>query len=178
MRRCFVIAATAVLMSSPAAAQVGELQPGARVRISAPGLVADDYVGVLLQRVGDTLVVAGTNLAQVRLPIAQIAGLEISRGKSRADGAIEGVKWGAPIMGVLGLVLFNAGSEVSCTGTCTVNEYDRFSIGALFAVSGAIYGAGIGALIGKERWEEFDVGARTALRVQRGRVGVGLAYTF
>lgn len=178
MHRGITIAALSLIAISPAAAQVSELQPGARVRVSAPGLVADDYVGVLLQRAGDTLVVAGTNLAQVRLPESKISSLEISRGKSRTDGAIQGVKWGAPILGLMGLLLFNAGSDVSCTGTCTVNEYDRASIALAFAGAGAFYGAGIGALIGKERWEDFDLGVRTSVRVHHGRVGVGLAYSF
>ena len=46
------------------------------------------------------------------------------------------------------------------------------------AASGAMYGAGIGALIGREHWEEFDVGVGVAGNAGAGRIGIGLRYAF
>ncbi len=177
MRRCFILAALVLLLPHCVVAQVGELQPGARIRLSAPGLVANDYVGVLLQRVGDTLVVAGTNLAQVRVPTSMVEHLDVSRGKSRTEGAIAGMKWGVPIMTAFGILIGTSIENVDCR-TCTTTDNDRASIVGLFALSGAMYGAGIGALIGKEDWEELDLGVKTGLVTDGRRIGLGLKYRF
>ncbi|MEO8563136.1 MAG: hypothetical protein ABI601_13720 [bacterium] len=60
-----VALALACCVVSPARAQVSmhpdEIQPGARVRITAPGVVAGRYVGTVLTRSGDTLTVGSPN---------------------------------------------------------------------------------------------------------------------
>src|SRR5690348_13637680 len=96
---CFAFTATAPV----AFAQSNELQPGARVRITAAGIVANHYVGTVLSRNGDTLLLGGPNAAPVSVPVNRITSLEISRGKSRLHGAGRGVLWGAPIGLVIGL---------------------------------------------------------------------------
>jgi hypothetical protein len=177
MRRCLVPVLIALLAASTASAQGDELQPGARVRISAPGIVADRYEGTLLSRSGDTLVIGSQNALPVRVPSSRISSLELSRGKSRADGAVAGMKWGVPIMAGFGLLLAAADPNAGCS-TCTRDGPSGSEIVGYFVLSGAAYGAGIGALIGKERWERFEVGARTSLEVRNGRFSLGLSRLF
>lgn len=167
----------AVTLAAPASAQLTEAQPGARVRVQAPGVVAGKFEGTVLTRLPDTLVVGGPNVIPVRVPLAKITGLEISRGKSRADGAIVGMKWGVPIMAAVGVVIGVAASSDDCTN-CTPIEGGVVGATGLFAVTGAIYGAGIGALIGRERWEQFDLSPRTSLDMRQGRIGLGLSFGF
>jgi hypothetical protein len=177
MRRCVVPVIISLLAASTASAQRDELQPGARVRISAPGIVADRYEGTLLSRAGDTLVIGSQNALPVRIPASRVTSLELSRGKSRADGAIAGMKWGVPIMAGFGLLLAAADPSSGCT-TCTRDGPSGSEIVGYFVLSGVAYGAGIGALVGKERWERFDLGARTSLDVRNGRFSLGVSRLF
>ena len=180
MPRPLVIAVlAAACLAAPAAAQLTEVQPGVRIRFEAPGVVAGKYEGTILARMPDTLVVGGPNMTPVRVPVARISHLEISRGTSRADGAIRGMYWGVPIMTALGAVVAVAATNDNSCRTCTpVTGEEGAAFTALMALSGAAYGAGIGALVGRERWERFDVPALTSLDIRGGRIGVGLAIAF
>jgi len=142
-----------------AQAPLGELQPGARVRVEAPGIVAGRYKGTVLTRTGDTLTLGGPSSAPVRLPLDRLTSVAISRGKSRSAGAVRGIAWGAPIgllMGVLAV-----GLAEDCTN-CTDEPSDGEAV-ALGTLGGALWGAGIGAIIGRERWERFQLPTRTSL---------------
>jgi hypothetical protein len=177
MRRSFAF--VALLAASTAQAQAGALNPGARVRITAPGVVADDYEGTVLSRSADTLVIGSTNLAPIAVPVSRITGLSMSRGKSRSAGAVRGMNWGAGVLGGLGLVL--AATAKPCT-TCrdsTITMGDRIGGVIAFSVVGAIYGAPIGALIGTERWETFDLKLRTSIHhSDDGRFGLSFSRSF
>jgi hypothetical protein len=180
LRRHAAAPLLAVLFALPLVAQVSEVQPGARVRVTAPGIVAGDFVGTVLTRTADTIAVGGPNVVPIHIPWARISSLEISRGKSRADGAIVGIKWGAPLMAAVGATLGIAGTGLNdrCTQCDDISLGEAVSVTALFALSGAFYGAGIGAIVGRERWDQFDVGARTSLRIDRGRIGIGMQFGF
>jgi hypothetical protein len=166
-----------IMNPHPAAAQLSELQPGARVRVQAPGVVAGWYEGTVLTRSSDTLVVGAPNATPVHVPISRILAVEISRGMSRGDGAIRGMKWGVPIAATIGATIAAVGTEGNCS-TCDVTLGEGIAVTALFSLSGAFYGATFGALIGRERWEQFDLGPHTSLRIRAGRVGVGLEFGF
>jgi hypothetical protein len=174
------LALTAV---APAArAQSNELQPGARVRVTAPGIVANRYVGTVLARHGDTLELGGPNAAPVRIPIERIASAEVSRGSSRADGAKRGLVWGIPI-GLLAGALSDASRKSipsSCYGdaACEPDEPSTATQLLIGAAAGAAWGAGIGALVGRERWDHFDIGARSAFDRRDGRTRFGVAVRF
>ena len=140
---------------------LAEVQPGARVRVEAPGIVAGKYVGTVLTRSADTLVLGNPSSAQVKLPVGSIRSLEISRGKSRSAGAVRGMLWGGSIglaVGVLGVA-----TAEDCLA-CYESVSDDEAL-ALYTVSGLAWGAGIGALVGRERWERFALPAHTAFRV-------------
>jgi hypothetical protein len=167
MRAPSLLLATVLLsmLARPLAAQgslaVAEVQPGARVRVEAPGIVAGKYVGTVLSRTADTLTLGSPAAAPVKLPLRAIRSLEISRGKSRSAGAVRGMMWGVPIGIALGAFAVATADDCDACFEAT-SDAEGF---VLFAASGVLWGAGIGALVGRERWERFDLPVRTAFRV-------------
>lgn len=77
------------------AAQVAEVSPGARIRFRAPPVVATRVTGAVLERRGDTLLVGPERGSPFAVPISAFTTLEISKGKSRAEGAKVGAIWSA-----------------------------------------------------------------------------------
>lgn len=166
-------------VSAPARAQLTEVQPGARVRIQAPGVVAGRYVGTVLTRSADTLELGTPGTAPIKVALARISSIEVSRGSSRSLGAMRGVAWGAPI-GLLIGVIAAAGtdSDPYCFDNCSTSGSDKAAFVAASTLGGALWGAGIGAIVGRERWERFDVSPRTAFDVRHGSATLGLAVAF
>jgi hypothetical protein len=172
-----------VLMSSVphnAQAQYNEAQPGARVRIQAPSIVAGRYVGTVLTREPGVIRVGSPNTPPVEIPTDRITSLEISRGKSRWAGVGRGAVIGTVVGAVVGVfagavtnerdrTYWNAGQR----DTLSRAEYVGYS-----AVGGAFWGAVIGAFIPKERWDRFDVTPRvgTDVRARVSRVGLALSF--
>ena len=137
------------------AQQLAELAPGARVRIEAPGVVAGRYSGTVLSRTPDTVVVASSAASIVRVPVSSLTSEEVSRGKSRSRGAMNGVPWGAGVGLVFGLLTSGVSGDA---GYGSKGEYLAFNVAA-----GAIWGALIGAIAGAERWDSFHLPRRTSL---------------
>lgn len=174
MRPIALIVLLVVTVTAPAHAQFTEVQPGVRVRLEAPGIVAGRYVATVLSRTADSIIVGMPNATPVRVPIASITGIEISRGSSRMVGAQRGIVWGVPIGLAAGLLTYAA--TPACT-RCNPDDLNPHS-GAFIvwsAVSGVVYGAAIGALVGREKWERFDTRSRAAFEVRSGRLLVGLS---
>lgn len=154
-----VLAALLVLAALPTPARgqaLGELQPGARVRLRAPPVVAGRLTGTVIGRTGDTLVVAGEKVGQVRVPVRALSRIEVSRGKSHARGAIAGTMWGGGIGLALGVLM--AAAPADSADDVSRGEYVLWS-----TVSGALVGLPVGAVIGRERWERFDLPVQAAL---------------
>lgn len=173
-RSARVLALVLLGLSTPAQAQLTEVQPGARVRLEAPGIFAGRYVGTVLTRDGGAIRMSGQNTAPLDIPLDRITSMEISRGKSRAAGAGRGIVWGVPIGLVMGSLL--ASSLRMCNPTCrdaTSGEKSEFV--AAGVVGGAMWGAGIGAIVGRERWERFVIAPRTGMETRSRRVQVGLS---
>jgi len=180
-RRLFaLVAALAGLTASPSFAQgvsqAVEIQPGAKVRVIAPGIVAGRYVGTVLSRSGDTLTLGSPNSLPIKLMASQIQSLEFSRGKSRSDGAVRGMMWGTPIGAAFGALLIGSDECPSC-----VDKGSKITAGEALgagAFAGLLWGAGIGALIGRERWDRFDLPTHSALGISPGRTTFALRYQF
>ena len=170
------LALTAVAPAT--AAQSNELQPGARVRVSAPGIVAGRYVGTVLTRNGDTLQLGGPSSAPVTVPMGRITSLEISRGKSRLSGAGRGVLWGVPIGLAFGLATANSLEHCTDFGCRDASSGERGAYVLASMLAGGVWGAGIGALVGRERWERFDVAPHSAFDQHDGRTHFGVAVGF
>lgn len=183
MHRSLLIALAVVpAIALPARAQLTEIQPGVRVRIEAPGIVAGRYVGTVLSRTADTLVIGAPSATPVKVPIDRLTGLEVSRGSSRSLGAVRGLAWGVPIgivFGVVAAASTTSADYVYCVDYCTSTS-SSYKAGLIAggALGGAIWGAGIGALVGRERWDRFNVTPRTSFDVRQGRASLGFALAF
>lgn len=162
-----------------ARAQLTEMQPGARVRIQAPGIVAGRYVGTVLSRGADSVEVGAPGTAPIRIALARITSVEVSRGSSRALGALRGVAWGAPIGLVVGVVAA-AGTDDDpyCFDSCSTSGSYKAGIIAASTLGGAFWGAAIGAIVGRERWEPFEIAPRSSFDIRNGRTTIGLAVAF
>lgn len=182
MHRSLLIALAVVpAIALPARAQLTEIQPGVRVRIEAPGIVAGRYVGTVLTRTADTLVIGAPNATPVKVPIDHLTVMEVSRGSSRSLGAMRGLAWGVPIglaFGVIAAASTTSADYVYCVDCSSVSNSYKAGLIAEGALGGAIWGAGIGALVGRERWDRFNVTPRTSFDVRQGRASLGFALAF
>lgn len=154
-------------------ARYPEVLPGARVRVTAPGVLAGRYVGTVLTRSSDTIIVANSAGAQVRVPIASMTSLEVSRGKSRMAGFRRGLLWGAPVGLGLGLATMSVADDTDRGDGSTWGQGEWI---AYNTVAGAFWGGVIGALIGRERWDAYATQPRVSLMPIGPRFGVGLAF--
>ncbi len=165
--------------AAPACAQFTEIQPGARVRISAPGIVAGRYVGTVLTRSADTVELGAPGTAPIKVPFARLTSVEVSRGSSRMLGAGRGVMWGAPIGLIIGVVAASGtDGDPYCYDSCSTSGSYKAGIVAASTVAGALWGAGIGAIVGRERWERFELTPHTSFDTRRGRAALGFAVAF
>ena len=182
MHRSLLIALAIVpAIALPARAQLTEIQPGVRVRIEAPGIVAGRYVGTVLTRTADTLVIGAPSATPVKVPIDHLTVVEVSRGSSRSLGAMRGLAWGVPIglaFGVITAASTTSADYVYCVNCSSVSNSYKAGLIAGGALGGAIWGAGIGALVGRVRWEGFNVTPRTSFDVRQGRASLGFALAF
>lgn len=169
MRHPMIVVAL-LAVAQPARAQLTEVQPGARVRVQAPGVVAGRFVGTVLQRTADTVRLGAPNALPVDVPVSRITSFEMSRGNSRMLGAGVGALWGGAIG--LGIGLLVAAQDNSYFPVNS-SEYVTSS-----TIGGAMWGAGIGALVGRERWDSFDLTSRSTMTLlpRRGGLGVSIAY--
>jgi len=136
--------------------ELQELQPGARIRFAAPSVLVERRAAMVLGRAQDTVTVGG-DFPATRVPIAALTSLEVSRGRSRARGAVRGLRWGVPFGTLLGLALASTASGCSNCESTGAAAVSAFGWGAL---GGVVYGAGVGALFPVERWNRYDLPAR------------------
>jgi len=175
---------TVVVLALPLAtlgAQVQELQPGTRVRVRAPSVLAGQVTGVVIARAGDSITVSRPEATPLAMPLSALTSLEISRGKSRSRGAGTGALWGGGIMLVLGIIPF---ADLPCKDEQSGPDCERISQvenAAFSAVGGVMIGAAIGTAIGAERWVRATLPVHASLMTQpstRGaRIGLQLART-
>lgn len=154
-------------IAQPARAQLTEVQPGARVRVRASGVVAGRFVGTVLQRNADTIRIGATNALPVDVPVSRISSFEISRGNSRALGGRAGMVWGAGVGLLVGLL---TPGETFVAGKA---GYVVELVGA-----GVMWGGGIGAIVGREEWQSFELNDRPATTVEPRRGGLGVSIVF
>ena len=165
-----LVAALCASSAAPLGAQLAELQPGARVRVRAPEAVAGRLEATVIARTGDTVTLTTPRGASILVPLSAITAAEVSRGRSRRDGAVRGLTWGSGVglaTGLVGAAGSNEDSRVCEAEGC----YDDLSPAGYITVgvvSGALTGAAIGAIIGAEHWERLTIPARVAVRPSRG----------
>jgi hypothetical protein len=181
LRSCAMLVMVLSAAAPAARAQLTEAQPGARVRVQAPGIVAGRYVGTVLVREPGMIRIGAPDAAPIDVPIDRITSLEISKGSSRLAGAGRGMKWGTAIGLGLGVVVAATSTEESRSywdGGYQKDTTSKAEIVAWSVVAGALWGAGIGALFPKEHWERFDLAPRTGFDDRRRRVQLGFRVAY
>ncbi len=156
-------------------AQLVELQPGARVRVQAPGVVAGPLEATVVARARDTVTLTTSRGARVPVPLAAITAVEVSRGRSHRDGAVNGLAWGTGVglaTGLLSAIVDDAASA-ACAGEPCATDGTPGEIVAASFMTGAALGASIGAILGAEHWERLTI--PTYVTVRPSRTGLALA---
>ena len=177
---CAAVTGCLTVTAPRADAQLAELQPGARVRVQAPGVVAGRLEATVIARARDTVTLTMPRGAPIPVPLAAISTAEVSRGRSHRDGAVKGLTWGAGIglaVGILSAVTYDASSDACGSEPCD-NDYAPGEVVAGGFMTGALVGAGIGALKGSEHWERLTLQPHVALRPRRDGVTLVLAVPF
>jgi hypothetical protein len=164
MRRLFLL--LTALTPACAAAQMVDVVPGMRIRVTAAG-VASRIEGTVATRTADSIVVVTPEPAQYHIAMASISSLDVSQGRTRSYGAMKGALWGGGILCVLALPLSWDSSKSS--------HPDPVAILATQTVGGAIIGAGIGALVRAEEWTSLPP---ARISVSRNGARVGAAFSF
>ncbi len=173
-----VAAGLVVATSSPLAAHERRLrrpnedrvpvEPGARVRVTAPDLGINKYNGWMRGVVGDTLTVD-----TLRLPLASVTRFEVHRGRKSTvgRGALIGAAVGAGSGAVLGAIAFSE--------DCIMDPDPCPAAGALmgaitFGLPGLLVGTIVGALTKTDRWEAVPLGRIrvTFTPVRNGRLAI------
>jgi len=149
------------------------VQPGDRLRVTAPTLGVHRQVTRFVRQLGDTLTVQADSV--LMLPLISVTQLEVGRGRSRTP-----VIFGALLGAVLGGVAGSAIGPKDCgsgsfegAGSCVMEAI-------LVFVGGVAIGGSAGSLVGMavapNRWSQVSrVGVA---RQPDRRVGVGLSVAF
>ena len=146
------------------------------MRITAPGVVAGAFKGMIIARRADSVEIASSERRPMTVVLARITSMEISRGSSRTDGAVRGLLWGGSIGVLLGLITLPA---LECNGSaCTIPGETKAGYVLLNGVSGVAWGAIIGAIAGRERWERLDLAAMPTLGLRDGRAALSMTLAY
>ena len=166
-----------VLLPATVMGQMLEVQPGARVRVLAPGALAGRLTGIVIARTADSLTITRTNASPLAIPMSRLTSVELSRGKSHAAGALKGLVIGAAVGLVMGLTPI---PEPTCTSRGCDPELTRGEFMGSTILGAGSLGAGIGAIVGRERWDRYQLPARVGLVLpsRTQGVGVSLGYAF
>jgi len=160
--------AAVLALTSPLAAfgqQARLIAPGDRIRVSSEPYF-EPLVGTLSAIESDTLVLAverAAGLPTVRLPLASVTQLEVSRGRGTkfVQGALFGGALGAALGAISAAWLSNWCDDWCSTVTCeNDDEVGVEHYLGMMAIGGAV-GAGIGGIIGlmigTDRWEAMPL---------------------
>ena len=156
------------------------LQPGARVRVQASGVVAGGLEATVVARVRDTVTLTTSRGTPIAVPLAAITAAEVSRGRSHRDGAVKGLAVGAGVglvVGLLGAIVDDARSDECGAEPCENNLTPGEVVAGGFG-TGAVLGAGIGAITGVEQWERLTIPRYVALRPSRDGLTLALTVPF
>jgi len=135
----------AVLPRQARSQQAVHVEPGTRIRVTAPPMLADPLPGWLVELRADTLVFATPQTQRIAVSRQSVRRLELTMGRDRWDRGLRG--------GMAGLLL-------GTLAELTIAEKDGGPDGPCFpcvsggyAFSGLVLGATLGALLAPERWE-------------------------
>jgi len=137
-----------LLMAGAARSQEGPtmfspITVGSRIRLLAPTAVTGRIEGMVVQLNGSSLLVAGNDRTPVSVSRQAITQLEVSTGRHRQT--LKGMCIGAGLGALFGVAN-------PCIAMVGCDERNRGEAALIYGLSGAAWGAGIGALIKRDRW--------------------------
>jgi len=177
MRALNSVLSVSVLLpfTSLSAQEQPPIEPGSRVRVSAPDLAMHRQVATLEAWRGDTLVLARP--WTMDCPLASVTRLEVSqyRKSNCGKGALIGGGIGVAVGALIGAMWTEEG-DLGCTDRAACVGLGAAALG----VTGGLIGLGIGALSKTERWEEVPLDQlRASLAPPHDRrLGIGLSVAF
>ena len=169
----------------------GAVVPGARVRITAPSVSAEQFIGEVVRVSGDTLVVtakmfrsmvkgAPTYISKrLEVPFASVTRLDVSRGKKNhiLTGALVGLLVGGGVGAIHGSSLGDDDPEPFSIITLTA-EQKAAAWGIGFGAVGLVIGAAIGATKKTDIWKPVPLDRiRVSMAPQR-HGGLALSASF
>ncbi len=120
--------------------------------MKAPTAVAGRVEGTVVSMDEMSLTVSKDARVPVKIPRQAVTELELSAGRHRR--ALKGMLIGAGI----GLAAGLAAPSLNCFDcSSSPTTSDKLAVGSLFALVGAAYGAGIGALVKSDRWKHVPL---------------------
>lgn len=172
-----IVLSLLLLLSGPsvaslAAQRLPDVEPGTRVRLTAPELRKEQVTGDVLFMNSDTLVIELRNGENVEVPVASVERLEISRGPEYGKGLLRGAKYGA-LTGVgVGALFFLEGVVFDDDGGFYLIAVPFLT--GVAAVSGALVGGLVGTIFPPETWEEIPLSPRPEVTAVPGG-GIGIS---
>ena len=146
-------------------------EPGARVRVTAPDVDGRRYDGTLVGLPTDTIVVD-----TLRVALASVTRLDMHWGrKSNWD---KGLLYGGAGVGAVGLglgIAWWADCGDSGGEWCPDEGWHALILAPIGFLAGGIVGAGVGALIRSDKWEEVPLDRLRVSVVPQGNGRFGLA---
>ena len=161
LRILAVVAVTQSLVHSAASAQRSQLQSGVRARLSSLALPSDPYEAVISDRRGDSLTVVRLNSPAIGVAIASLVRADVYQGGSRWVGARRGISVGL-VAGFVAGMLLSARPGDSGDANCgslgsTCRRSSDYQKVAAVAGGAAFVGAGIGAIVRRDKWRTLDL---------------------
>jgi hypothetical protein len=154
------------------AQQEPPVAPGDRVRVTAPTIDPDMFVGTLVALGADTcLLEVEGRAAPMTLPLASVTSLEVWRERESklAQGATLGLLIGGFAGGVFGYAVCSGDKCEADVGTAVA------AFGGIGAGAGLLLGAAIGAASGRDRWEVVDLESVRVSLTPLGRLGLAVS---
>ncbi|MFC1639849.1 hypothetical protein ACFL3B_03685 [Gemmatimonadota bacterium] len=182
MHRAVIFVTVAVLLApfpSLSAQQPPPLEPGVRVRLTAPDCGFNKHVGTLEALREDTLVFLGTS-SQSSDPntclLASVRRFEVIQGRKSNVG--KGIGYGSLVGGVVGSIVGSI-DQASCTGWIIDCDSLPLFWAITLAVPGVFVGGIVGAFIKTDRWEEVPLDRlRVSFAPRREGFALGLSLSF
>jgi hypothetical protein len=137
---------------------------GTRIRLTAPGVLADQLDATITRRTPDSLVVATQNGVEYAVAVSSVTSINRFDGRSAKQGAKKGFVIGSLIALPFALLLPVASD---CSVACTVGF--AAYIDAVYGGIGAAIGAGVGA----DKWTRIDLRPKVSA-LPNGRFGIGV----
>jgi hypothetical protein len=160
MRHAVLVILTLAALCPPARAQdVSRLEPGDRIRVTAPQAFRAPLVGTVAETAPDMLTLArgGDAVDTVNIPLALVRKVEVSRGhlsrgRGMRRGAVQGLAAGVVVGALVGGIL---GVGVDAREGENVNEVsESLTSAAQFGAIGLVVG-GLMGMRERERWERL-----------------------